>query len=100
MGLLARLQVLALTFFNNPVRAPDTLRILPQRRKDAKQEMHSTFASLRLCGKIFRAFYGASTISSRPKVKLGFLRPFMYFAAVCESDVIRIGSAIVASQGT
>ena len=44
--------------------------------------------------------YGASMMSSRPNWKLGFLRPFMYFAAVCESDVIRIGSAIVASQGT
>jgi hypothetical protein len=39
-------------------------------------------------------------MSSRPNWKLGFFRPFMYFAAVCESDVIKIGSAIVASHGT
>lgn len=39
-------------------------------------------------------------ISSRPNWKFGFFRPFMYFAAVCESDVISIGSAIVASHGT
>jgi hypothetical protein len=45
-------------------------------------------------------FQGTSTISSRPNVKLGRLRPFMYLAAVCESDVISIGSAIVASQVT
>ena len=39
-------------------------------------------------------------MSSRPKVKFGFFRPFMYFAAVCDSDVISIGNAIVASHGT
>src|SRR3954464_9661726 len=44
--------------------------------------------------------YGTSIISSRPKVKLGRLRPFMYLAAVCDSAVTRIGSAMVESQGT
>jgi len=43
---------------------------------------------------------GTSTISSRPKVKLGRLRPFRYFAAVCDKAVMRIGSAMVASQFT
>lgn len=45
-------------------------------------------------------YQGASTANSRPKVKLGFFLPFMYFAAVCESEVIRMGRAIVESQGT
>ena len=44
--------------------------------------------------------YIASTTSSRPKVKFGRFRPFMYFAAVCESAVIKIGKAMVASQFT
>src|SRR3712207_1908477 len=34
------------------------------------------------------------------KTKLGRLRPFMYLAAVCESDVTRSGSAMVGSQLT
>jgi hypothetical protein len=34
------------------------------------------------------------------KVKFGRRRPFMYFAAVCESAVMMIGKAIVASQFT
>jgi hypothetical protein len=45
--------------------------------------------------------YGTSMPSSLPlKVKVGRLRPFMYFAAVCESEVMRIGRAMVASQLT
>ncbi len=45
--------------------------------------------------------HGTSIVNSRPvKVKFGRLRPFMYLAAVCESEVIRIGSAMVASQLT
>src|SRR5438067_12682477 len=45
--------------------------------------------------------YGTSMIRSLPlKVKLGRRRPFKYLAAVCDSAVITIGSAIVASQFT
>ncbi len=45
--------------------------------------------------------YGTSTVSSLPmKVKFGRLRPFIYFAAVCESAVTSIGSAMVVSQLT
>ena len=45
--------------------------------------------------------YGTSISNSRPlKVKLGRRRPFIYFAAVCESAVMMIGRAIVASQLT
>ena len=41
--------------------------------------------------------YGTSMIKSFPaNVKFGRRRPFMYFAAVCESAVMMIGSAIVA----
>ena len=44
---------------------------------------------------------GTSTIKSLVmKVKFGRLRPFMYLAAVWESAVTRIGSAMVASQLT
>src|SRR5215831_14598568 len=46
------------------------------------------------------AHHGTSMMSSRPNVKLGRLRPFMYLAAVCDSAVTRIGKAMVASQGT
>lgn len=46
-------------------------------------------------------YQGTSIINSLPmKVKFGRRRPFMYFAAVWESAVIMIGSAIVASQLT
>jgi hypothetical protein len=45
--------------------------------------------------------YGTSIIKSLPpNVKLGRRRPFMYLAAVCDSAVMMIGSAIVASQLT
>jgi hypothetical protein len=44
---------------------------------------------------------GASDESARrPEGEVWFLAAFMYFAAVCDRDVISIGSAIVASQGT
>ncbi len=45
--------------------------------------------------------YGTSIVKSRPvKTKFGRLRPFMYLAAVCESAVTRMGSAMVVSQLT
>src|ERR1043165_662665 len=53
------------------------------------------------CNLRINLFYGTSMIRSLPtKVKFGRRRPFMYFAAVCESAVMMIGSAIVASQFT
>ena len=55
---------------------------------------HANFALMTL-------LYGTSTVSSLPmKTKLGRLRPFMYLAAVCESAVTRMGSAMVGSQET
>jgi len=45
--------------------------------------------------------YGTSMVRSLPaKMKFGRRRPFMNFAAVCESAVMMIGRAIVASQLT
>ena len=45
--------------------------------------------------------YGTSIVRSLPaKMKFGRRRPFMNFAAVCESAVMMIGRAIVASQLT
>src|SRR5262245_44001169 len=42
--------------------------------------------------------YGTSIVMSLPaKLKFGRLRPFMNFAAVCESAVMIIGSAIEGS---
>ena len=46
-------------------------------------------------------FYGTSIDISLPaKLKLGRFRPFINFAAVCDSAVIIIGSAIDGSAGT
>lgn len=48
-----------------------------------------------------RLFYGTSIVISLPeKLKFGRLRPFINFAAVCDSAVIIIGRAIDGSQGT
>ena len=49
----------------------------------------------------YRSIYGTSIVISLPaKLKLGRLRPFINFAAVCERAVITIGRPIDGSLGT